>query len=89
MVEPEVDENIKTTSMTAFDLFLFLTIGPGPLQNLKNDSLTASSVQLSWRHPMLYPGPVDYKIEVYEETSINSSKYTLKSTIIVHGMYFK
>ena len=36
---------------------------------------------------MLYPGPVDYKIEVCEETSSNSSNYTLKSRIIVHGMY--
>ena len=84
-----MDENIKITSMTAFYLFLFSTIEPGPLQNLKVDSLTASSVNLSWIPPMLYPGPVDYKIEVYEETSINSLKYILNSTIIVHGMYFK
>ena len=80
---------MNITSMTAFDLFLFLTIGPGLLQNLKVDSLTASSITLSWIPPRLYPGPVDYKIEVYEKTSIISSKYILNSTMIVHGMHFK
>ncbi|XP_041350698.1 receptor-type tyrosine-protein phosphatase eta-like [Gigantopelta aegis] len=58
---------------------------PGLLENITVTPLTASSVEVSWTSPRLYPGPTDYTIELFEEKSINSSTYRFNTTILIHG----